>query len=389
MNRKDFIRTCGILGIALPFQSVLSSCGSDDDPAPNFTGDVLIIGAGAGGMAAGHLLAQQGINFQILEASSVYGGRMKRNNTFADFPIPMGAEWLHVERGIFDEIVNDSSVQIDVQTTPYNPDVDFGLLNGQRISVEESGFTIDQKFINSTWFDFFETYVVPSVRSNIRFNEVVQSIDYSGDRVTVQTQGNQYTADKVIVSVPVKILQNGAINFTPALPSGKQEAIDNVRVWDGFKAFIEFSEKFYPTFTAFDIQPESAGQKLYYDAAYGQNTSKHVLGLFTVGVATDDYRPLSDTALRDFMLNELDALYDGQASANYVGHISQNWNNEPHIDGGYIYDDENWRRVRTLGEPVGSNLFFAGDAYTDGEDWSSVHTAARSAKVAVDALVRS
>jgi len=53
----------------------------------------------------------------------------------------------------------------------------------------------------------------------------------------------------------------------------------------------------------------------------------------------------------------------------------------------YVYDDENWRRVRTLGASVNGNLYFAGDAYTTGDDWSSVHTAARSAIRAIEEMV--
>ena len=43
--------------------------------------------------------------------------------------------------------------------------------------------------------------------------------------------------------------------------------------------------------------------------------------------------------------------------------------------------------MKRLGESVNNKLFFAGDAYTTGSDWSSVHAAARSAKRAVDELV--
>ena len=250
---------------------------------------VIIIGAGAAGLSAAYLLQQQGIDYEVLEASSNYGGRMKRTVDFADFPIPLGAEWLHVEAGVFEEIVNDSSVPVTVNTTPYNPNVDYGLFEGMQISVADVGFTIDQKFINSTWFDFFDEYIVPSVESKISYNEVVESIDYSGGKVLVNTAGKEYSADKVIITVPLKILQSGSINFSPELPEDKANAIQQATVWDGCKAFIEFSQKFYPTFTAFDIQPETAGQKLYYDASYGQNSSRHILGLFAVGSAVDPY----------------------------------------------------------------------------------------------------
>lgn len=389
MTRKEFVKICGILGIGLPFSSAWSACGEEETVAPiSPEGEkVIIIGAGAGGLSAGYLLNQQGIDFQILEASSTYGGRMKRTNDFADFPIPLGGEWLHVEKNVLTEIVNDPSVQIEVTTKPYDHDVDYGLFEGIQISTEDVGFTIDQKFIGSTWFDFFEQYIVPSVAAKISFNKVVEAINYSGDQIVVKTASEEFIADKVIFAAPVKMLQQGMVTFSPALPTDKINAINNVTVWDGCKAFIAFSEKFYPTFIAFDIVPERAGQKLYYDAAYGQNTTENILGLFAVGTGTLPYVQLSDEALITYILAELDEIFDGQASATYIKHIFQNWNEEPYINGAYVYDNEDWRRVRTLGESVADKLFFAGTAYTTGEDWSSVHTAARSAKRAVAELV--
>ncbi|WP_299553773.1 FAD-dependent oxidoreductase [Seonamhaeicola sp.] len=388
MTRKEFVKICGILGIGLPLQSTMGSCSdTTDSGGANNIKKVIIIGAGPAGLTSAYLLNQRGIDVQVLEANAYYGGRTKRNKTFADFPIPLGAEWLHVERGILDEIVNDSSIRVETKTTPYDHSTDFGLFEGMQVSPRDVGFTIDQKFINGSWLDFFEQYVVPSIETKIAYNKVVQSVDYSGNQVTVSTATETFRADKVIVTVPVKMLQNGAITFTPELPSAKLDAIKNVTVWDGCKAFIAFKEKFYPTFIAYDISPASAGQKLYYDAAYGQNTIEHILGLFAVGTGTLPYVNLSDSQLIDYMLTELDAIFDGKASANYIKHTFQNWNKEPYANGAYVHDEENWRLFRSLGESVGNTLYFAGDAYTTGEDWSSVHAAARSAKRAVSELL--
>ena len=170
MTRGEFIKICSILGIGLPIQATFGSC-INDDSISNLPNKVIIIGAGAAGLSAAYLLNQRGIDVQILEASSRYGGRMKRTLDFADFPIPLGAEWLHVEKDILDEIVNGSSVQAEVNTTPYDLDEDYGLFEGQQISVEDVGFTIDQKFINSSWLDFYEQYVLPSVENRILFNK--------------------------------------------------------------------------------------------------------------------------------------------------------------------------------------------------------------------------
>ncbi len=375
-----------MLGLSLPISAALSNCNKVKLPASE-VGKVVIVGAGAAGLSAGHLLQKQGIEFQILEASSKYGGRMKRTTEFANFPIPLGAEWIHVKPGILDEIVNDDSVDVNIKTTLYDPDLADTLYRGVRLPLSEGGFSEDSKFINATWFDFFEQYIVPSIEGCISYNTVVDTIDYSAKVIQVASKDKTYMADRVIVNAPVKILQNGAITFTPGLPQQKQDAIDKVRVWDGCKAFIEFSEKFYPTFIAFDITPTTAGQKLYYDASYGQNTTQHILGLFAVGTGASPYVELSDDKLIKYILNELDELCDAQASPNYVKHIFQNWNAEPYANGAYVMDDESWRVVRRLGKSMDDRLFFAGDAYTDGSDWSSVHAAARSARRAVDEIV--
>ena len=69
MTRKEFMKMSSLLGIGLPLSTTLRSCNSDD-ALSNQIEKVIIIGAGAGGLTAGHLLSQRGINFEILEASS-------------------------------------------------------------------------------------------------------------------------------------------------------------------------------------------------------------------------------------------------------------------------------------------------------------------------------
>ena len=68
MTRQEFIKMCSLLGISIPFQSILASCKTDDSNSrTDFNGNVLIIGAGAAGLTAGYLLNQQGVE----DASSI------------------------------------------------------------------------------------------------------------------------------------------------------------------------------------------------------------------------------------------------------------------------------------------------------------------------------
>ncbi|MEO1023706.1 MAG: NAD(P)-binding protein, partial [Bacteroidota bacterium] len=92
MTRQQFLQTLGFLGAGLAYPSL--TAGSDEPLKSSFSGNVLIVGAGAAGLYAGYLLERYGIEYTILEASPVYGGRMKVNHSFADFPIPLGAEWV-------------------------------------------------------------------------------------------------------------------------------------------------------------------------------------------------------------------------------------------------------------------------------------------------------
>lgn len=365
MTRKDFLKICGILGIGLPLQSSISSCKKDEGET-NFSGKVIIIGAGAGGLSAGYLLQQQGIDFEILEASSIYGGRMRINTDFADFPIPLGAEWLETNESIFEEIVNDPSVFVQVNTVSDTP---------------------DRKFVNSSWFNFFDEYIVPSIANKITYNTIVNSINYTGNQTIINTQNGQYTADKLIVSVPLKILQNGDITFNPNLPQDKSDAINELNIWDGFKAFFEFSDKFYPDLFEHVVSSSADGEKIYYNAAFGQNSTKNIIGLFSVGKPAFDFTLLSDEELKNTILDELNTLFNNQASANYLSHISQNWNDEPFIKGGYLSDFADWRSVKKISESVNDKIYFAGGPYTDGSDWVSVHAAAQSAKMAIEEVL--
>jgi len=396
MDRREFVAACSLFGISLPFQPLFQSC-SEADLAPiiagDFNGSVLIIGAGASGMATAYLLGQLGIDYQILEADSSYGGRFRTNNTFTDFPIPLGAEWLHVSEAELPAIVNDETVEIDTITLPYSEQDTAGHYSNGQLTIEEVGNAVnddeDKKFIGSSWFDFFEKYIVPSVRNHMQFNTKISSIDYSRDKVVaMDTEGNEYEADKLVLTVPLKILQLGEVSFIPELPNNKQRAIANANIWSGIKIFLKFSEAFYPTFLYFDDSQTSEGQRLYYDAAYGQNSNDHVLGLFSVGQQAEVYQGFKGDSLKDYVLGELDEVFDGKASETFQEILVQNWNEQPFARAAYLEDDASSSTSRIMAESVDNKLYFAGCSYTQFEDWSSVHTAARSARDTVRELVR-
>ncbi|MFT7648779.1 MAG: monoamine oxidase [Candidatus Poriferisodalaceae bacterium] len=390
-DRRAFLML-GASGLA----ALLASCSNADTDAERDTDEiedagerVVVVGAGAAGMTAAHLLRQQGVDVVVLEAAPTHGGRIKHDLDFTDFPISLGAEWVHVEADILDEIVNDASVEVTTELVAYDPSDIGGYYEDGTLTLGRVGDIADLKFVNSSWLDFFNQHIVPGIEDTIVFDTKISTIDYSGDVIRlVDSTGTIHQADKAIVTAPLKVLQRGDITFVPDLPDDRTEAIDQANIWSGLKVFLEFSEGFYPTVLELPDSETADGQRLYYDAAYGQDTTTHVLGLFAVGAQAETYQALSDDDLLTRILAELDEIFDGAATRTYVRHLVQNWNEEPFARAAYLADVASPSTSTRLAGSVDGRLFFAGDSYTSFDDWGSVHSATRSAAEAVENLLR-
>lgn len=398
MTRKEFIQNSIGLGLGLPFLSLFLDSCDDNIATPtfqtDFTGKILIIGAGASGMAAGYLLQRYGVDFQIIEASSNYGGRVKRTDTFADFPIDLGAEWIHDNPSILAELINDPTVDAKIDLVSYSPKTfqtwDDGKLKQRNFARH---FYSEYKFKSTTWYGFFEKFIVPSIIDKMVFNTPITNIDYSSDKVKLTAQnGEAFEADKVIVTVPIKILQGDLVSFTPDLPSNLKTAIHSIFVGDGFKAFIKFKERFYPDvlFNGRFLTEVSKGNKIFYDAAFGKDLNTNVLALFSVDDGAAPYASLNtEQAILDKILTELDEMFDGKASENYVQHIFQNWSKEPFIQGSYtsIFNNDYDETIETIATPIENKVFFAGEALGD-DDQATVHGACLSGYSQVEKMLK-
>ena len=301
----------------------------------SFDGKVIIVGAGAAGLAAAKKLEEAGITYQILEATDHYGGRIQKEEDFADFPIDLGAEWIHTEKSILNELIGSSEPEPDVETILYQPtDVyEFDGTNYDKIPVFfmlafYADYFKEYKFKNITWYDYINENFAEFVKQHIVYNAKVSTIDYSGEQVIVTTaNGTEYLADKVISTVSLGVLKSNFISFIPGLPSAQKAAIESVEFLPGLKLFMKFSQKFYPDVISAETP---TGEKTYYDVAYQKEANDHVLGLLSVGASTEAYYQLGNSqAIVDAVLAELDGIYDGAASQSYTGEfIMKNWGQE-------------------------------------------------------------
>jgi lysine-specific histone demethylase 1B len=440
MNRREFLRTTLLAsagGILLP--SFLSSCRKNMllDEA-KFSGKVLIIGAGAAGLYAGYILKSKGIDFQILEAAPVHGGRMGKLTGFADYSIDLGAQWMHGRNSILGDLAvrSGTSFSIDnseekfwlngsiVSTLPQTPDLesyddltdisfkdffhskgfgpeydniieaiagDYGA-DASRISASEtvreeenwcSGLD-DFKFAE-TFFDFIDREIAQKVLPNITLNTVVTTVDYTGSNITVRdSAGNFYFADRVIITVPITILKAGDITFNPALPEEQTTAFSKIGMDAGMKVFLKFSNKFYD-----DIIGGGSICAAYADDTVGKTTNDNVLLAFIMGEQAEYLTSLgSDAAITNALLGELDTMYNGQATASFISSHVQNWTTSPFVRGAYSYSAigiGNARRIAA--RAVRDRIYFAGEAMNTSGHHQSVHGAVETGYNAVIQLL--
>jgi lysine-specific histone demethylase 1B len=194
----------------------------------------------------------------------------------------------------------------------------------------------------------------------VQFNTPIAAIDYSSDKIILtDSGGNTYTADKVIVTVPISILKLNEIAFTPALPAEKTAAFAKFGMGPGMKVFLKFSTKFYA-----DMLYGGSVCGAYADDTVGKTTSDHVLLAFVMGDQAANLHALgSDSAITNALLQELDTIYGGQATANFIASSVHDYTAKPFIKGAYGYSTVGMEDARKIAaQPVADKVFFAGEA---------------------------
>ncbi len=82
----------------------------------------------------------------------------------------------------------------------------------------------------------------------IRMGEVVKEIKWGNEdnSIFVQSQSSSFSADAVIVTVPLGCLRHKMISFSPSIPASIEKGINSFSYGALGKVFVEFSEVFWP-----------------------------------------------------------------------------------------------------------------------------------------------
>jgi len=281
------------------------STAAELDATANDGDTIVIIGAGAAGLAAARSLDDAGYSVTIVEGRDRIGGRV-HTDTSLGVSLEIGAGWIHgadgnpltelaeqfdIERFVTDE---DKSILYDTDGEEVDDDLresieelleelDFDGAatmgevietaiaelddNKARIARYVTGSVIEheaaadigqlspESIVEGEEFGGDET-VMPNGYINllaplaegidVQLERIVTSIVHSDDSVEIEfADKSVVVADRVLVTVPLGVLKAGVIKFEPELPGDKLAAIGRLGMGVLDRVILEFDEVFW------------------------------------------------------------------------------------------------------------------------------------------------
>jgi len=401
--------------------------------------EVVIVGAGAAGIAAARRLRDHGRSVFLVEAMPRVGGRA-HTLTVGSWPLDMGCGWLHsAERNPLARLAETLGYEIDrsraawqsqlrnlgfaaadqqaagkayeeLEDSLHNnpPDSDragdaiarnhpwrayldmlSGALNGaelDRVSARDL-LAYDDHATEMNWRlpGGYGTLIADATAGlPLRLDTRVRAIDDRGTTVRIETDRGMVESDAVIVAVPTDILARGDIAFSPAIDDHLHAAacLPLGRVDKLFLAIADAEA--VPPETHLLGNPHSAHTGSYYLRPFG----RPVIECFFSGIAARALEEAGDAGRAAFAIRELGILLGSDFAAGLRPIAGSWWHREPSIGGAYSHALPGHADKRALlASPPADRLIFAGEACS-AHDFSTAHGAWQSGTEAADRIER-
>lgn len=214
---------------------------------------------------------------------------------------------------------------------------------------------------------------------DVRLNHVVTRIETGDGLVRVVTGQGAFTADKVLVTLPLGVLKSGAVTFDPPLPEAKRSAITRLGFGTLNKIALHFPEPFWPQEQyAFGYLCRDTDRHPTVVISMWRSHGKPILVMLLGGSLGRELETWSDEQVADYSATVVQDIFGPDAPA--PAHVSRTgWSGDPFARGSYscIGVDASPKDIGVLAEPIGGRLYFAGEA-TNGYHWGCVHSAYES-----------
>ncbi|XP_070261766.1 lysine-specific histone demethylase 2 isoform X6 [Myotis yumanensis] len=199
----------------------------------------------------------------------------------------------------------------------------------------------------------------------------VQKVDYSGDEVQVTTtDGTGYAAQKALVTVPLALLQKGALQFNPPLSDKKMKAINSLGAGIIEKIALQFPYRFWDSKVQgadfFGHVPPSASKRGLFAVFYDMDPQKKHSVLMSViaGEAVASLRNLDDKQVLQQCMATLRELFKEQEVPDPTKYFVTRWSTDPWIQMAYSFvkTGGSGEAYDIIAEEIQGTIFFAGEA---------------------------
>lgn len=437
MQRRKFIKnSLSGIPILLTAPTILTSSCQDDTVIP-INKTVIIVGAGISGLAAAKKLHEKGFKVTILEAQDKIGGRLRTNRSLG-IAFDEGASWIHgIDGNPITTLAQQSGMTAAFTDDESRKSYDIGgILRNPTIydDTEEEFYTILNtlnKKGNSTqsfevvfnnlypskakdrlWKFLLSTYVtfdtgdldklssllynegeeyggIEKIATNgydtiaqflakdlnILLNQRVSKIDYTNTKVKISNNGTTTEADYVIVTVPLGVLKANNIQFSPSLPSIKQNAIQKIGMNCVNKFLLTWNTAFWDDVQYISYTPEAKDKFNYFVNLKKVNPTVNALMTFAYANYARQTETMTDAQVIDEIMTHLKDIY-GNKIPNPTNMLRTKWQSNENSLGAYSYTavGTEMQHFDDLAEEIDDKVFFAGE-HTEIDYFSTAHGA--------------
>lgn len=404
--------------------------------------DLVIIGAGAAGLAAARAALAAGLNIEVVEAAGRIGGRGHTDTTTFPEPFDLGCQWLHAASinpytriadrlgfryrrtnfnyrihdgtwwlnenlvaefgadlaATYDRIAAAGAAGQDVPAADFiNPGDPWAPLfrraySGYMAAPPEAVSTYDTarfRFTDEDWpveDGYGALIATDGAEIEVNLNCPVKSVDWGDKEIMVGTAKGMIFCRAVLVTVSIAVLQAERIKFFPLLPDWKQSAIGRIRMGQAEKVGFWLKRDVFA-----GLDPHFA--MLHWD---GAPSAGFLMRPFDRPMATmfasGEFARELFSAGEDTAIAEAKSLLARICGADILKEISAakatSWVTDSWHLGAYSVLSPGGGEARAeLAQPVDERLFFAGEA-TSPDGFSTAHGAYNSGVVALEAIKR-
>lgn len=385
-------------------------------PARGGEPEVVVIGAGAAGLAAAATLQAAGRRVLVLEAMDRIGGRAFTDTRTFGVPFDVGCAWLHAAdrnpwtayarahgfdlrpheydlervylggRPVDAALVNAAEAEMSEAISASPSDLPASLVADVSTPIGEAAgdylgaldMAVDLDELSS--FDYaaaedlspnllcaegFGSIVAHRGRGlPVRLSAPVRAVRWDGPGVTVVTDRGDLRARAAVITVSTGVLAGGGLRFTPDLPLAHQEAIADLPMGMLAKIPLQMNRRLgLGPFT--DLMLARRGRRDLYFLCHPFD-SDLMIG-FVGGDLGWELSAAGEAAAIDFAVQGLVEMFGSTARGAVVRGGLSPWASNPWTRGAYAAAAPGRFAARAaLAGPVGDRLFFAGEALAGG-----------------------